>query len=122
MANRERGARGEAIACSYLSKKGYKILARNFRTRVGEVDIVGRTENTIVFVEVKSWRTFDPDGIERAIDWRKQRRIIETARVYLAGGDRDLALLSVRFDVVLVLPDERTVRHIEGAFESEWAE
>jgi putative endonuclease len=118
----ERGRAGEDRAVAYLSSKGYKILDRNFRTRWGEVDIVCETGREIVFVEVKSWRSLDHQALGRAIDHRKQRRIIGAARMYLRDRRYGSDGMSVRFDVVFVPADSDSVRHIKGAFDSEWPE
>lgn len=118
----ERGRTGEDRAAAYLSAKGYKILNRNFRTRWGEVDIVCETGRHIVFVEVKSWRSSDYRELEHSIDRRKQRRIVGAARTYL--GERPMAHRnkSIRFDVVFVPTQGTAIRHIMGAFDSEWPE
>ncbi len=118
----DRGRLGEERAATYLSAKGYKILERNFRTRWGEVDIVCETGREIVFVEVKSWRSLDHRALEQAIDRRKQRRIVGAARSYLHDRSATLHEMSVRFDVIFVPADTGRVRHIRGAFDSEWPE
>lgn len=112
-----KGRDGENEAALFLEKKGYRILARNFRCRTGEVDIVCEAGELILFVEVKSWRNLSDEALGNAIDFRKQRRIVRTARYFLLQNpvfvDR-----GVRFDVVFLNARAGTVRHIEGAFEA----
>jgi len=118
----DRGRAGEDRAAAYLTAKGYKIIDRNFRTRWGEVDIVCETGRNIVFVEVKSWRSVAYEGLERAIDRRKQRRIAGVARSYLRERSHTHREMSIGFDVVFVPPDRGAIRHIMGSFDSEWPE
>ncbi|MCG8477582.1 MAG: YraN family protein [Spirochaetales bacterium] len=113
------GRLGEERARAYLEKKGCIIVAQNFRTRWGEVDIVCEAGCRVLFVEVKSWRRFDADSLIRALGPPKQRRIVAAARAFLMEHP-DLSDRVVRFDVVLVEPCGGLIRHIEGAFDSEW--
>jgi len=77
------GKSGENIAASYLIKKGYKILVRNFRTKIGEIDIVAKEKDTLVFVEVKT-RKSDISGTgAEAITKKKLNSIIKTAYYFL---------------------------------------
>jgi len=113
---RELGELGEALAERLLRSKGYRILARNHRTRLGEIDLVCRDRDTIVFVEVKA-RTSDAFGSPAdAVGSTKRSRLRRLAEEYLAGrGEEDRP---VRFDVVSVRLDgpAPAVEHIEGAF------
>lgn len=93
-----RGQQGEHIAARALRRAGYKILVRNYTTRWGEIDLVCRHQNTLVFVEVK---TRDASALERpasAVNASKRRRLIRTAYAYLQELG-DFAIPS-RFDVV----------------------
>ena len=95
------GISGENLACDALSRRGYAIIARRYRTRVGEIDIVAKDGDTLVFVEVKT-RTSEDFGIPaEAVTWRKQRRIVTMARWYLT--EKGLHGCLCRFDVVTVL-------------------
>ena len=95
------GISGENLACDALSRQGYAILARRYRTRVGEIDIVARDGPTLVFVEVKT-RTSEDFGVPaEAVTRRKQRRIATMARWYLS--EHRLHGRLCRFDVVTVL-------------------
>lgn len=119
------GRRGERLARKLCKRRGLKILARNYRCRAGEVDLIAldpatrRTDGaeTLVFVEVKtrsSDRYTDP---ESAVDARKQRRIRKVADYYVAS--RDAADYNVRFDIVAVVirPGRKPrINHIPDAF------
>jgi len=95
------GISGENLACDALARRGYAIIARRYRTRVGEIDIVAKDGDTLVFVEVKT-RTSEDFGIPaEAVTWRKQRRIVTMARWYLT--EKGLHGCLCRFDVVTVL-------------------
>ena len=97
-----RGALGEKLACRYLRHNGYKILFRNFRGRSGgEIDIVCRDKDTLVFVEVKTRRREDFGRPVEAVDREKQKRISRGALTWLRMLDnRDILF---RFDVVEVI-------------------
>jgi putative endonuclease len=96
------GCAGEDIACQELRRRGYEILARRFRTRCGEIDIVARQGGTFVFVEVKARSGQEFGGGAAAVTWRKQRRIARVAQEFLVRhGTQDVPC---RFDVVVVTP------------------
>ena len=63
----QKGALGEDAAVSYLESKGWEVLARNFRVRVGEIDVIARQGDTVAFVEVKSWRSVPREDLARSI-------------------------------------------------------
>ncbi len=96
------GARGEKLACRFLRRSGYKILYRNFRGRTGgEIDIVGRDHDTLVFVEVKTRTREDFGRPFDAVDRNKQKRISRGGLAWLRLlGDPDILF---RFDVVEVI-------------------
>ena len=114
------GRSGETLACRYLQEKGLVILARNFRCRSGEVDVVARDGEVTVFVEVKERRgRSHGEGFE-AVTFGKRRRLIRAARIYAAS--KGLSECPIRFDVVSVdWADASTpnVRHDAGAFDSD---
>jgi len=97
-----------------LIAKGYRILARRFRTPLGEIDIVARRRGVLVFVEVKARDSFDIAA--EAIGKRQQSRIIAAAQLWLAGHPED-AMRDMRFDVVLVVPGW-VPRHLQAAFDA----
>jgi len=97
-----RGARGEKLACRFLRRNGYKILYRNFKGRSGgEIDIVCRDDDTLVFVEVKTRSREDFGRPVAAVDRQKQKRISRGALAWLRMLDNPDILF--RFDVVEVI-------------------
>ncbi|HET6486570.1 MAG TPA: YraN family protein [Spirochaetia bacterium] len=110
------GAAGEDQAALHLAAEGWTILARNYRSRYGEIDIVASREDEVAFVEVKAWRALSQGDLEYAVDYRKQGRVALTARRFLADNRR-LADRRMRFDVVFLGGDGAGVRHIEHAFD-----
>ena len=109
------GLSAESRAAAYLIAKGYRIVARRFRTPVGEVDIVARRRGVLVFVEVKARNNLD-DAAYSVLP-RQQRRIADAAGAWLAAHPEDAAS-DIRFDAVLVAP-RRIPRHIPAAFETQ---
>jgi putative endonuclease len=112
------GASGEDLACELLERSGLKIVARNFRTRAGEIDIVAREGQTTVFVEVKERRGAGHGAGFEAVTNAKQRRIVSAARVYAARYG--LSETPLRFDVVSVDYEGSAspqLRHDRGAFD-----
>ncbi|MFW5683499.1 MAG: YraN family protein [Spirochaetota bacterium] len=110
---RERGRAGEELATRFLTDQGYLLLERNFRIRLGEVDIIAVKGGTIAFCEVKSWERMPREGLEQAIDHRKQGRIIRTSLWYLHRHP-NLLRLQPRYDVLFVSHDR--VDHLTNAF------
>jgi putative endonuclease len=97
------GADGERAAERFLRARGYTIVERNFRCPLGEVDLIALDRRTVVFVEVKTRRRPGSGSPFDAVDPRKQRQIVRTAKYYL--GARRLQDRDVRFDVVGVWAD-----------------
>jgi putative endonuclease len=108
------GLSAESRAAAFLIAKGYRILARRFRTPVGEIDLVVRRGGVLVFVEVKARETFD--AAAEAVGKRQQNRIIAAAQSWLAAHPDD-AMREMRFDVVLVVP-RRLPHHLMAAFDA----
>ena len=105
------GAAGEDQAARWYLEQGYRVVARNWRCREGELDLVVRRGRQLVFVEVKARRTDRFGTPAEAVTIDKQRRIRRVARRYLADtGERG----TLRFDVVSILGTDLTV--IEAAF------
>lgn len=111
---RARGLAAEEAAARFLEAKGLAIVARNYRTRFGEVDLVVREGATLVFVEVRrrSWRAWG--GAAASVDSRKQARLVAAARHYLARLGAEPAC---RFDVVTWDGDDGPPAWIRGAFD-----
>lgn len=110
--NKVTGDNAEELATAYLKKKHYKILERKFKNKIGEIDIIAKDKDVIVFVEVK-YRSSDYFGLPReAVNEYKQRKIRMVATSYLKK-DRTLSV-PCRFDVIEILGEEIT--HIENCF------
>jgi putative endonuclease len=106
------GLSAESRAAMILVAKGYRILARRFRTPVGEIDIIAGRRDTLVFVEVKARVTYS-DAVE-AVTEQQRRRIIAAAEYWLAKRPHDS---DIRFDVIAVTPG-RIPQHLPGAFDA----
>lgn len=111
-----RGAQAEQWAALYLSRHGLRMVEQNYRSRFGEIDLIMRDGETLVFVEVRLRRNADFGGAASSIDARKQQRIIRTAQQYLGGLARTPPC---RFDAVL-MGDEQggQVSWLKNAFEA----
>lgn len=109
----EAGRAGEDEAARYLEGRGMRLVARNFRTRRGEVDLIALDGDALVFVEVKAWDVFPAEDLERSLDGRKIDRIVETAKIFLLRN-RQYSCMSVRFDVVFIGGGD--LRHLASAF------
>jgi putative endonuclease len=118
--NKKTGKTGEDIAAAFLKKKRYKIIERNYKCVFGEVDIVARDMNDIVFIEVKSRKSKDFGEPEDAVTLNKQRKISKVALNYLK--DRRLDDRDARFDVIAIKlsTEGNIVKHIKNAFELAW--
>lgn len=116
----ETGKLGEDVATRELARQGYSILARRYRTRFGEIDIVAQDGPTLVFVEVKARRSDACGSAAESVTTWKQRRIAAMALDYLARTGRTDA--PCRFDVIAIdnagSPSAR-VQHIKDAFYAE---
>ena len=111
------GKSGEDQAARYLKKNGYQVLCRNYRSRFGEIDIIARDAETIVFVEVKSRRTSSYGHPKYAITYAKQEKISKTALYYLKENGQSNS--KARFDVVTITAanPKTSVEIIKNAFE-----
>jgi len=115
------GRAGEDLALAHLERLGYDLVARNHRTRWGEIDLVVHDGTTLVFVEVKTRRaTGSGRGPWEALHARKQAQVRRMAAAYLAEVDERPRASELRFDAVGVVidPQGRLVRldHLEAAF------
>lgn len=114
------GPWGEALAARYLRKKGYAILASGYRCRFGEIDLIARKGQYLVFVEVKLRKNADFAMAREFVDFRKQERLRKTAGLYLATHPQELMS---RFDVIeIYAPDgiqtqKPVLNHLEDAFQ-----
>jgi putative endonuclease len=114
------GQRSECAAAKFLRKLGYRILARNFSDKAGELDLLALDGQTIVVVEVRSSESSTFQQLAATVDHNKQRRVTEAALRFLQR--RKLLNVSVRFDVLTICwpPDQRepAIRHYRHAFEA----
>jgi putative endonuclease len=108
------GLSAEARATVFLIAKGYRILARRFRTPYGEIDIVARRLNLLAFIEVKARASLDDAAY--AVTSRQQRRIIDAAQAWLMAHPEH-AEFDLRFDAILIAP-RRLPRHLLAAFDA----
>ena len=108
------GLSAESRAAAYLVAKGYRIVARRFRSAVGEIDIIARRRGTVVFVEVKARASLDDAAY--AVTPRQQARIVAAAEAWIATHPEH-AGSDFRFDAMLVAPG-KLPRHIAGAFDA----
>jgi len=114
------GQRGERAACRYLRRRGYKIVARGQRGRIGELDIVAVDRNTVVFVEVKTRASHEAGDPVEAVGPAKQGKLTALATAFLKR--HGLLEASSRFDIVAVTwpPEARKpqIKHYRNAFEA----
>jgi putative endonuclease len=108
------GISAEGRAALVLIAKGFRILARRWRSPVGEIDIIARRRNLLVFVEVKAREKLDDAAW--SVTERQRARIVAAAQAWLARYG-DAQIQDIRFDAMLVAPG-RIPRHIQGAFDA----
>ena len=108
----EKGSAAEQRAVDLLLRKGYRIVDRNFRTKIGELDIVARMGTTLVFVEVRSRRSYRFGSALEAVDARKRRQVSRVAALYLNW--RRPRFVAARFDVIALTGDD--IVHVEDAW------
>jgi len=114
------GPWGEGLAAEYLRKKKYKILACNYRTRFGEIDIIARTGKILAFVEVKLRKSSSYVLAREYVDYQKQNRLRSSAELWLSENQTEL---QPRFDIIeIYAPDgiqtiDPKLIHLEDAFQ-----
>ena len=111
------GDLGEQAAVDYLCKDGYDILERKYRLKIGEIDIIAKKDNTIVFIEVKTRSNTSYGFPAEAVTYRKQQKIIKTAQYYLQQINQSNACC--RLDVIEIFLSHLNVikyNHIMNAF------
>jgi putative endonuclease len=111
------GKEGEKIAATYLKKNGYEIIEINYRCPIGEIDIVAKEKNDLVFVEVKTRKSIELGYPEQAVGMRKQKKMSQLALWYMQK--RKIADTNARFDVVAItlMPEKNEVKLIQNAFD-----
>lgn len=109
------GTQFEQVAVQYICERGYVLIEQNFQCRTGEIDIIAKEKEYLVFIEVK-YRTNTAKGLpQEAIDTRKMRKITRTAQYYMLINRIPMDT-PCRFDVVIILNQEITL--IQNAFEA----
>ncbi|MCI9062132.1 MAG: YraN family protein [Romboutsia sp.] len=114
MNNIQKGRAGESIALRYLINNRANILETNYRINSGEIDIIAKINEELVFIEVKS-RTSTKFGYPaEAVDYRKIRKIVNTAKYYILKNN--LNNVAIRFDVIEIYLNDKKINHIVNAF------
>ena len=114
------GKKGETIAAEWLEQNGYSILARNWRNRTGEIDIIAQEDGCIVFVEVKTLPNTNIEDLDIIINKKKRTKICQTAKHFLANN-RKYNTMYIRFDVIILqsnpfLTQPHEIVHLKDAF------
>lgn len=119
---KEIGYQGEEIARKYLIHLGYEILTSNYYSPYGEIDIIAKDANYLVFIEVKFRKDKDLDKTIQCISKSKQKKIIQTALQYIATHE-EAETLYTRFDAILIFNENQDnhfdIRHYKDAFYGE---
>ena len=114
MNNVQKGKLGEEIAQKYLISKGGKILEKNYRTKIGEIDLIVKLNGELVFVEVKSRSNINYGYPAESVNYNKRRKIVNVAEFYIL--ENCLHNISIRFDVIEIYLKNNKVNHIINAF------
>jgi putative endonuclease len=109
-----KGRKGETLAAVFLMLKGYRIIARRYKTKLGEVDIIARRRDVVAMVEVKA-RASVVEAMD-AVDHSTMRRIEAAGDIWLSK-QRDFARLNIRYDLIAILPRKWPV-HVESLFQA----
>lgn len=111
------GISAEKITEVFLTDKGYEVLAKNFKTKFGEIDLIARKGDHLVFVEVKSTSKETPYNPEEKVNLHKKRRILWSAKIFCLKNSQILSRIkSISFDVVVVNLKDGEIKHYESAF------
>ena len=118
--NKVKGDFGEDYSCRYLKEKGYRIIEKNYKNQFGEIDIIAKDKENLVFVEVKTRGSDKFGSPAQAVNHSKKQHIINAARLYISKNMTDL---NIRFDVIEVYASFvsgefilESINHIENAF------
>jgi putative endonuclease len=115
---KQQGSLGETLATQFLQKKGMKFLEKNYRCKLGEMDLIFRDHDVLVFVEVKLRESdsFGPAAL--AVTPKKRKKIIQVAQYYLLEKKLNTSQLSIRFDIVGITKKNETwdCQHYRNAF------
>ena len=114
MNNIQKGRAGESIALRYLINSRANILETNYRINSGEIDIIAKINEELVFIEVKSRTSIKFGYPAEAVDYRKIRKIVNTAKYYILKNN--LNNVPIRFDVIEIYLNDKKINHIVNAF------
>lgn len=114
MKNKEKGELGENIAKEYLLSKGAKILDTNYKIKSGEIDIISKLDENIVFIEVKSRTNIKFGYPSESVNYKKIKKITDVAKYYIFKNN--LHNKPIRFDVIEVYLKDKKINHIINAF------
>ncbi|MEN2258172.1 YraN family protein [Paraclostridium benzoelyticum] len=114
MNNIQKGNLGEKIATNYLISKGAYILENNYKLKFGEIDIIVKLNEELVFVEVKARSNINFGYPSEAVNYKKQMKIKSVAKYYIVKNK--LEKVPIRFDVIEVYLKNNEINHIENAF------
>lgn len=110
------GQDGEIMATNYLKSKSYEIIDMNYHTKYGEIDIIAKQNNEIIFAEVKRRKNSDFGYAYESVNQKKQTRIINSAKMYITTIPAE-SNYSFRFDILEITGHNLQINHIENAFE-----
>lgn len=115
MNNIDKGIYGETEASKYLASKGYKIVDRNYKTKIGEIDLIAVKSGIMVFVEVKARSSTDYGFPYEAVNKRKLDKIVKSSLIYMK--EKNVKNYQIRYDIIEVfLFDKPKINHIEDVF------
>ena len=114
MNNKQKGDIGEEIARRYLIKNGADILELKYKIKTGEIDIIARLDNELVFVEVKSRTNLKFGYPSESVNNKKMKKIVDTSKYYILRNN--LYNTPIRFDVIEIYLNENKINHIVNAF------
>ncbi|MGC8615579.1 MAG: YraN family protein [Desulfurella sp.] len=108
------GKKCEYIAVKYVKAQGYVVLSRNFRYKGGEIDIIAKNGNVLIFVEVKGRRNLSFGSAKEAVDQNKQKRIIEGSKLFMLKNNLNENDYNIRFDVITI--ENNKIEWLQDAF------
>lgn len=114
MNNKEKGDLGECIAYEYLLKKGAELLESKYKIKSGEIDLIVKIDNEIVFIEVKSRTNIKFGTPSQAVNHKKIKKIVDTSKYYILKNN--LYDIPIRFDVIEIYLNDNRINHIVNAF------
>lgn len=115
MNRRKTGLRGEKEASLFLINDGFAIIKRNFRTRNGEIDIIAKQDNTLIFIEVKTSNVYSEDSLEYSVNYWKRNKIIQTSKYFLVKNP-EYNECTIRYDIIFISQPDGKIMHIKNAF------